>query len=199
MPDSPRRLLLRVSVKLMLLFAFGSSLYILFAGIGNQTTQVSDTTHQPLRFELGRLTADTPQRLVWERGNLIIIRRNTALLESLHELDSRLQDPYSRSSNQPSGLSTPERALLPEFFIAFDRGTDMGCPLSWIPRGDRTAPLQPWPGGFRDSCRGSWYDASGRVFRNQEAKRNLDIPKYRLIGEDLLEVGGSGDNAGPAK
>lgn len=197
MPDSSRRLILRVGVKLMLLFSVASTLYVLLAGIDNQEVHTPDTAHQPLQRRLSQIPQTNPQRLIWSGGNLILIWRDEALLNSLHLHEAQLRDPYSRSDHQSHVPPSPARSLKPGIFIAFDRGTDMGCPLSWIPAGHNEAPRQPWPGGFRDNCRGSWYDAAGRVFRNQEASRNLDIPQYHYLDDDLLEVGRSGDNAAP--
>jgi ubiquinol-cytochrome c reductase iron-sulfur subunit len=182
----------------MLFFAFITTLYVLISGIGNHSEQTQHIQHPPVRISLSQVSESTPQRVVWAGGNLILIRRNEALLNRLPHHNEQLLDPQSLSADQPTTLPSPERSLRPDIFLAFDRGTDMGCPLNWVPAGHRKAPLQPWPGGFRDNCRGSWYDAAGRVFREQEAQRNLSIPQYRIVGEDLLEVGGSGDNAAPA-
>ena len=181
----------------MLFFAFGASLYVLLAGIDNGSEHDNRTSPSPIRIDLSQLPASNPQRITWSGGGLILIRRDKAQLESLTGREGRLEDPQSLRAQQPDALPSPARSLRPDIFLAYDRGTDMGCPLNWMPPGHRDAPLQPWPGGFRDNCRGSWYDAAGRVLRDQEAKRNLDIPPHRYSAENLLEVGGSGDNAAP--
>jgi ubiquinol-cytochrome c reductase iron-sulfur subunit len=198
MPDSLRRLQLRVAVKLMLLVTVATVLYILLAS--TDKPEESPEGIAPLQIALDReAMAGTLQRIRWGGGNLLLIRRNSPLLASLAANEAELLDPHSGSARQPAGLSNPGRARHPEWFLAFDRGSDMGCPLRWVAAGAADAPLQPWPGGLRDNCRGSWYDAAGRVFRNQEAKRNLDIPPYRLLRENLLEVGINGDNPASVK
>jgi len=195
MADSSRRLLLRVSVKLILLTAAAVVLYILLSSINTLDESEPEKRIAPLRVPLPESASTNPQRLLWAGGNLILIRRDAALLDTLQQHDKLLSDPRSLSAKQPSAITGPGRSLRPELFLAYDRGTDMGCPLNWIPAGNQSAPLQPWPGGFRDNCRGSWYDAAGRVFKGQEAQRNLDIPPYHLLEGGLLEIGVSGDNA----
>ena len=84
-------------------------------------------------------------------------------------------------------MRNPMRSLEPDYFIALDYGTDLGCPLELVPA-DVNAPVIPWSGGFRDRCRGSWYDLSGRVYKEQKASRNLEIPAYSIEG-DILNLG----------
>lgn len=197
MLESPTRLLLRVSVKLLFLFGLGITLYALFSSLTTDSGE-TPTMAPPLLFPLESLPENQALRLFWAGGNLILVRRSDATLATLETARDELLDPFSEYARQPQGLPALTRSVRPELFVAFDRGTDLGCPLAWVPAGNPDAPLQPWPGGFRDSCRGSWYDAAGRVFKGQQAGRNLDIPPYRYRGEDLLEIGLSGDNAAPA-
>lgn len=169
MPDSSRRLFLRVGVKLMFLLAIAASGYVLFSPVETPETAPPERL-PPLRVKLADIPPDTLQRLPWPGGNLILIRSN------------------------PSG--SPERDGV---YVAYDRGSGLGCPLQWYPPATRVdgAPVKPWLGGLRDSCDGSWYDASGRVFEGQSATRDLASPAYRLTGE-LLEIGTSSDNPAPA-
>lgn len=159
MQDTPRRLFLRVGVKLMFLVAVGMIAYVLLVPVTEQTSS-TETKPEPLRLRLTELPSTEFQRLPWQGGNLILLRRGTT-----------------------------------EIYIAFDRGTGMGCPLQWFPASTRLpdAPIQPWPGGLRDSCDGSWYDMTGKVFKGQAATGNLESPAYRITGE-LLEIGTNSDN-----
>lgn len=198
MADTPVRLLLRVSVKLFSLLGLGAVLYALFSSLGNNKPEEHPVAAAPLIQSLEEFAEDRAHRIEWGMGNLILVRRNEETLASLRKESESLLDPNSRHARQPENLSPLVRSVRPDLFIAFDRGTDLGCPLTWIAPGNREAPLQPWSGGFRDSCRGSWYDAAGRVFKGQQAGRNLDIPPYRFRSEDLLEIGPYGDNPIPA-
>lgn len=197
MPDNPRRLLLRLSVKFLFLAAAILSGYVLFS-----STEKPQKHAEPvnlLQVELAPVERTTVTRRQWAGGNLILLQRPHPTPAVKEALEAKLLDPLSQSARQPTGLSKRGRSRQSGLFLAYDRGTDMGCPLEWVPGGNRQAPHQPWPGGFRDSCRGSWYDAAGRVFKGQEAQRNLDIPPYRLVKPDLLEVGINGDNPASVK
>jgi len=197
MAESPTRLLLRVSVKLLSLFGLGFILYALLSALS--TDSETSAKVPPLLYQLETIPENQALRIVWARGNLILVKRNEAALSSLQAGTDQLLDPLSKHARQPERLPVQTRSLRPELFLAIDRGTDMGCPVEWIPAGNREAPVQPWYGGFRDRCRGSWYDAAGRVFKGQQAGRNLDIPPYRYRDKDLLEIGTSRDNAAPAE
>ncbi|MCW8829172.1 MAG: ubiquinol-cytochrome C reductase, iron-sulfur subunit [Gammaproteobacteria bacterium] len=196
MNDTPRRLLLRVVAKLMLLVGAAAVGYILFASLEEEQQQAH--TPAPIQLPLTPVRHPTVTRHPWPGGNLLLLQY-PADTPVAYPPETRLLDPNSAHARQPGGLAQPQRSLQTGVFLAYDRGTDMGCPLEWVGAGTRQGPFQPWPGGFRDACRGSWYDAAGRVLRGQEARRNLDIPPYRLPAPDLLEVGVNGDNPAPAE
>jgi len=170
----------------MFLAAIGTSIYVLLASVEQQQ---SFRQKQPISLQIrpAELPPGEFQRIPWQGGNLILLHHSEALHTALENHRQELHDPRP--------LSGPA-----EFYVAFDRGTGLGCPLQWVAPANNAAdaPLQPWPGGLRDSCDGSWYDAAGRVFKGQAATRNLDAPAYRLEGE-LLIVGTNGDNPVPAK
>lgn len=196
MTDTPKRLLLRLGLKLMTLCSAVAVGYVLFASIGDDDEPAPPA---PLRLQLDLADATPLRRIPWSGGNLILLQRSEAILAGLAAVEPHLLDPHSRHAREPAGLPSPTRSFHPSLFVAYDRSTDLACPLQWVAPGDASAPLQPWPGGLRDSCGGSWYDASGRVLRGQSAKRNLDIPPYTFSEPDLLRIGISGDNSAPEK
>lgn len=196
MRDNNRRLLLRLGVKVMLLLAFLVTGYALLSSI--EWPGQPPSPPASLTIDIPPVSHTHVTRVPWSGGNLILLRWPPGQPPKMPE-DKNLYDPLSSDAHQPAGLATEHRSLMPGLFLAYDRGTDMGCPLEWVSADDPRGPLQPWPGGFRDTCRGSWYDAAGRVLSDQAAQRNLDIPPYRVITPDLLEVGVNGDNPASAK
>jgi ubiquinol-cytochrome c reductase iron-sulfur subunit len=197
MTDNPRRLLLRLGVKLFSLLSVALVAFVLLSSVEDDPA-AEKTRPESLKIRLTPLDNLRFSRQPWEGGNLILLRYPLSRRPAAPP-PARLLDPLSKNARQPDGLSDTGRSLHAGLFLAYDRGTDMGCPLTWIAAGNSAAPMQPWPGGFRDSCNGSWYDAAGRVFKDQQAQRNLDIPPYRLIAPDLLEVGVNGDNPASVK
>jgi ubiquinol-cytochrome c reductase iron-sulfur subunit len=43
--------------------------------------------------------------------------------------------------------------------------------------------------GFYCPCHGSRFDTAGRVLIGSPAPRNLDVPAYHFVGEDVLVIG----------
>ena len=152
MNDTPRRLLLRVVVKLMLLAGIAATGYVLFASLDEEPQQAH--TPAPLQLPLPPVQHPTVTRHPWAGGNLLLLQY-PADAPVAYPPEAQLFDPESTQARQPAALALPQR--------------------------------------------GSWYDAAGRVLRGQEAGRNLDIPPYRLLTPDLLEVGVNGDNPASVK
>jgi len=92
------------------------------------------------------------------------------------------------------------RARNPEYWVGLGVCTHLGCAPTSAPvrRGEfQLAGVdlgKEWPGGFYCPCHGSKYDASGRVFKNMPAPKNLTIPPYAL-GANLHVVIGVNDVA----
>jgi hypothetical protein len=83
-------------------------------------------------------------------------------------------------------------------YLFRDQGGSLNCPLSWHPPGAPSAPIHPWPGGFRDQCSNVWYRYDGQVLPGQANSRGLQTVPYQLQDGDLLVTGGNRDNAATA-
>ena len=129
----------------------------------------------------------------WRGKPVWIIRRTPEQLAALSSVEAELADP--KSERKPSEL-TPEyarnqaRSIKPEVFVAVGICTHLGCSPS-----DKFAPgAQPslpsdWPGGFLCPCHGSTFDLAGRVFKNQPAPDNLEIPPHMYLSDNKLIIG----------
>lgn len=189
--------MLKLGVKLFSLLSVVLVAFVLFSSIEDKSS-ADKPRPESLKIPIAPVDNLRISHQPWAGGNLILLRYPLPQRPAAPP-SAALIDPQSNNARQPKGLSGDNRSLKEGLFLAYDRGTGMGCPLIWIPPGQSDTPTHPWPGGFRDSCDGSWYDASGRVFKGQQAQRNLDIPPYRLIAPDLLEVGINGDNPASVK
>lgn len=147
----------------------------------------SQTRHQQeiLEIPLINLIAGELQQQDWNGQRVLVFRRDAVMIKALQQSNTNLLDSHSRHSRQPSGAHEQSRSMLAEYFIALDYGTDLGCPLTYV-AAEIPVEISPWRGGFRDQCRGSWYDLAGRVYRGQQAKRNLEVPPYRINGDVLI-------------
>jgi len=183
MNTEQRRLLLRLLVKLMLLVFVIGLLAVFVRSLPGHKLQ-----DQASRVDLSPLHVGQLMHYDWNGKRVLILKRKIIDLASLQPLDSELLDPYSRHATQPDTVNNVLRSVTGDYFIALDYGTDLNCQLDYLSR-EQTGPEgRVWHGGFRDRCRGSWYDLAGRVYNGQRAKRNLAVPPY-TIEENTLILG----------
>ncbi len=110
------------------------------------------------------------------RGKPVFIRRRTAEeIQTAGAVDlADLPDPEPDS----------ERAEKPEWLILVGVCTHLGC----IPLGQGvTDPRGDFDGWFCP-CHGSHYDTSGRI-RKGPAPKNLAVPSYRFVEDNLVRIG----------
>ena len=126
----------------------------------------------------------------WRRKPVWIVRRSEEMVESLNETQSRLRDPDSEElTQQPEFARNQQRSIKPEVLVLVGICTHLGCSPTFRPE---LAPedLGPdWVGGFYCPCHGSSFDLSGRVYKNVPANKNLEVPPYKFISDNVLVVG----------
>jgi len=184
MNRNEKRLLLRAILKLMTAVALIVSAAVLVSGLFGGGGERASTR---LRVALGELAPGELRRIEWAGRPLLLLHRDAAMLAALRDpaQSAGLRDADGDWSEQPEGLPAETRSRQPEYFVALAVGSDLGCALRWLPAGGEFRG-RPWPGGFADTCRGSRYDLAGRVFDDQQAQRNLQVPDYRIDGGALL-------------
>ncbi|MGQ7843909.1 hypothetical protein ACUNV4_05495 [Granulosicoccus sp. 3-233] len=182
--EQRRRLRLRVAAKLMVGFAILCLLYVLAAQVftGGGATPAMPT----LRVATADLLPGESRVISWEDRPVLLYRRRVEDIAQLRSPDDRLRDASSRQSKQPDEYRDDLRSASPELYVAIALGTDLGCPVSFLPAERAQFQGGPWTGGFIDSCRKSRYDLAGRVYRSQYADRNLVVPRYVLEGDTLI-------------
>tara|TARA_R110002072_G_scaffold50835_2_gene136449 strand:+ start:8229 stop:8750 length:522 start_codon:yes stop_codon:yes gene_type:complete len=117
------------------------------------------------------------QKLVhWLGRNVLLIKREPAAMEKLPISKADLKDPASDHSNQPELARNPFRSIRPELFVAYTNCTHLGCEV--IAQDQQ----------FKCPCHQSDYDGAGRVLEGAAAPRNLDIPNYRYLSNQLIRL-----------
>jgi ubiquinol-cytochrome c reductase iron-sulfur subunit len=108
--------------------------------------------------------------VLW-RGKPVFIRRRTQ--EEINEADKVSIDDL------PDPQNDKERVQNPEWLVMVGLCTHLGCvPLGQ--KGDYN--------GWFCPCHGSHYDTSGRI-RKGPAPKNLEIPEYTFLNEDIIKIG----------
>ena len=154
----------------------------------------------PVEVDASKLEPGQMVKVAWRGQPIYVVRRTKEILEHLGDHNALLADPNSDASDQPAYIKATgaARARNPEYWVGLGVCTHLGCaPLGAF---DRRGEFQlagvdlgkDWPGGFYCPCHGSKYDASGRVFKNVPAPKNLAIPPY-AFGKDLRVVVGVDD------
>lgn len=174
-----QRLLLRLSVKLMALIGL---LLVSWALLDSLDRPVEENIE---RLPLPQLAPGQLETLDWHGRRILLLGRSLVQNTRLDNLSDRVADPDGSHSEQPPDLPSPQRSRVERLFVAYNYGGEFHCPLEWVAAGEPSAP-QPWLGGLRDRCQGTWYDSAGRVFKGQQVQRNLGVPPYRIDGPWLL-------------
>lgn len=187
MDQQIRRLRLRVAMKLMLVMAFFTVVYVVLSVLlsSDKSTRVIPTKI----VDISALRVGESRMVLWEGRPVMIYRRTNADMAALQKNDSRLADASSSESRQPSWAKNAHRSREPEWFVSIGVGTDFSCPVKDLPASSDQFMDMPWPGGFVDDCRGSRYDRAGRVYQGQYADENLIVPQY-IRKDDVLILGG---------
>ena len=144
----------------------------------------------PVEVDISKLEPGQKVQVEWRRKPVWIVRRSEKMVGSLEHIESKLRDPNSDALDmQPEFARNQTRSLKPEILVLVGICTHLGCSPTFRPE---LAPedLGPdWEGGFYCPCHGSKFDISGRVYKNVPANKNLEVPPYKYISENLLVVG----------
>lgn len=141
----------------------------------------------PVQVDISQLKPEQQQTVVWRGKPIWVIRRTTAMLDTLPKLNDQLRDPLSAEDQQPPYATNLYRSIKPEFFVAVGICTHLGCIPTYRPDVGSVSPN--WLGGFYCPCHASTYDLAGRVFKGVPAPKNLEIPPYGYINDNLIIIG----------
>lgn len=185
-PPDQRRVYYRVALKMLALLGVAMLAYAMLSGFLPDSDE-GDGERATRAVDISDLTPGEVKALTWEGRPVWVVGRTQAMLDADADFSDMLYDSDSRWSRQPREYRTSHRSASPEVLVVVALGTDLGCELTWV--SPQAAMEEGWGGGFVDRCRGSRYDLSGRVYRDQQARRNLEVPNYRLPSNDQLILG----------
>jgi len=147
----------------------------------------------PVKVDMSKVRPGEMATEEWRGKPVFIIHRTTEQLENLAKLDSALQDPASTDlDQQPSYIKGIERAIKPEFMVLVGICTHLGCSPKFRPEIAPSDLGANWLGGFFCPCHGSRFDLSGRVYKAMPAPKNLEVPPYHYVSDEIIVVGEDG-------
>lgn len=153
----------------------------------------------PVEVDLSKLEIGQKIQVEWRRKPVWIVRRSEQMLSSLQNTEDLVRDPNSETvSMQPAFAQNQTRSIKPEFLVLIGICTHLGCSPTFRPE-LAPADLGPkWEGGFYCPCHGSKFDISGRVYKDVPANKNLEVPPYAFVSENVIVIGAESAEQGAA-
>ncbi len=141
----------------------------------------------PVEVDLSKMEPGQQVTVEWRGKPVWIIKRTSAMLDTLPKTRERLRDPDSMAQQQPNYAKNEFRSRTKEFLILVGVCTHLGCSPKYKPNLGELGPS--WPGGFYCPCHGSTFDLAGRVFQGVPAPLNLEVPPYFFPKDNYVVVG----------
>lgn len=146
----------------------------------------------PVEVDISALKPGEMRAVEWRGKPVWILRRTPEMLATLDKMSAKLADPDSKRTAYP----TPEyarnghRSIKAETLVVVGICTHLGCsPIEKFQPGAQPSLPDDWPGGFLCPCHGSFFDLSGRVYKNMPAPDNLEVPPHMYLSDTRLLVG----------
>lgn len=149
----------------------------------------------PVEADVSKLAAGEMMTVEWRGKPVWILRRTSQMLAALEGHEQRLVDPASSVPQQPDYAANRHRSTNPEFLVVVGICTHLGCsPSEKLEAGTAQGMGEDWPGGFLCPCHGSIFDLAGRVFLNQPAPTNLEVPPHQWLSDAVILIGEDGSS-----
>jgi len=118
----------------------------------------------------------------WQDKPVFIVNRTPEMLASLDQVTPKLLDPDNKHPQQPPYCNNVHRSRKPQWFVMVGVCTHLCCSPAFKP--DKGSVKPGWLGGYHCPCHGSFYDLSGRVFKDVPAPLNMAVPEYDFVDND---------------
>jgi ubiquinol-cytochrome c reductase iron-sulfur subunit len=147
----------------------------------------------PVEVDISALQPGEKMTVEWRGKPVWIVRRTPEEVAALPKHDGELADPQSK--RKPDELTPPyarneARSIKPEYLVVVGICTHLGCsPTDKFTPGPQPSLPDDWPGGFLCPCHGSTFDLAGRVFKNEPAPDNLEVPPHKYLADTRLLIG----------
>ena len=151
-----------------------------------QPSARAEAAGAPVRVSIEKLELGQQITVSWRGKPVWIVRRGEEMLQSITKLSEIV---HEASENMPEYMEGEYRAIKPEIGVYVGICTHLGCVPSYRPEVAPADLGDDWLGGFFCPCHGSKYDMAGRVYNNQPAPLNLEVPPYSYEGDSTLVVG----------
>jgi ubiquinol-cytochrome c reductase iron-sulfur subunit len=160
-----------------------------------EPSELAKAAGGPVEADVSGLKPGEKMVVAWRGKPVWILNRTPEMMTALKSNDAALADPESKRTNYST---TPEyarndaraRSEHSNMLVVVGICTHLGCsPNDRFASGPQPGLPDNWDGGFLCPCHGSKYDLSGRVYKNQPAPDNLQVPPYQFLSGTRLLIG----------
>ena len=149
----------------------------------------------PVKVDISKILPGEQIRAEWRGKPVFVLRRTTAMLESLKANTDRVADPKSEKPQQPPYATNEARSINPEIAVLVGICTHLGCSPQFRPEVGAADLGDDWLGGYFCPCHGSSFDLAGRVYKAVPAPTNLVVPPHSYESDNVLVIGVDEENA----
>jgi ubiquinol-cytochrome c reductase iron-sulfur subunit len=143
----------------------------------------------PVEVDISKLTPGEMQIVEYRGKPVWIVSRTKEMLDGIKKSDSKVSDPNSEVPQQPDYAKNEYRSIKPDIVVLEGVCTHLGCSPQFKSVESKADMGQDWNGGFFCPCHGSKFDFAGRVFAGSPAPKNLEVPKYKFVGDARIIIG----------
>jgi ubiquinol-cytochrome c reductase iron-sulfur subunit len=143
----------------------------------------------PVDVDISKIEPGQKITVTWRGQPVFIVHRTDENLAELDNVKSKLRDPDSIDSIQPTYAQNIYRSINKNYLVLIGLCTHLGCVPIFKPNAGSIEPS--WLGGFFCPCHGSKYDLAGRVYSGVPAPTNLPVPPYLFVNEQVIRIGES--------
>ncbi len=143
----------------------------------------------PVTVNVSKLEPGQQMTVEWRGKPVWVVRRTDEMIQRIRDMDDRVKDPLSEDAAQPDYVTGELRSINGDIAVLVGICTHLGCSPQYRPEVAPADLGENWLGGYYCACHGSRYDLAGRVYPNQPAPTNLEIPPHRFDDENTLTVG----------
>ena len=143
----------------------------------------------PVEVDISKLAPGEMQIVEYRGKPVWIVNRTKEMLEGIKNSEPKVSDPKSKDSKQPDYAKNEFRSIRPEIAVIEGVCSHLGCSPQLKSAESKADMGMDWNGGFFCPCHGSKFDFAGRVFAGSPAPINLEIPKYKFVGDGKVIIG----------
>ena len=118
----------------------------------------------PVKIDVSKMQIGQKIQVSWRKQPVFVIRHSKEALDSLPQVESKLDDPSSLKIDEPYRDINPTRSTSTEYTVMAGVCTHLGCATKYYPYMESQPTDESRVGGLFCTCHVTMFDIVGRVF-----------------------------------